>query len=148
MSAAGLGQRLERLSKVPETAIKAAAQAATAIAADEGGSRTYVIGKRKRRVKLKATVRQRTRTGVSVFGVPTGIWVWENEGARSHQIPKRKPTARKPRPMFGSGYAHPIQRMQITHPGRSGRGTWRRVQQRCAVEVPDVYVNAVREAIR
>ena len=149
MSVAELRRTLARLAEVPEPALKAACKAVEQIAAQEGG--TVVLGRKRRRVKLKAITRIKpsgNKITATVWGVPTGPWVWKNTGAGAHTIPKRKPTAKKPRPMHGKGYPHPIQRMQIQHPGASGQGTWRVVVKRAERVVPEIIGKAVHEALR
>lgn len=148
MSVAELRRTLSRLAEIPESALTAACKAVEQIAAQEGG--TVVLGRKQRRVKLKAITRIKgsgNKVTATVWGVPTGPWVWRNTGASGHNIPKRKPTAKKPRPMHGDGYAHPIQRMQVHHPGSSGDHAWRTVVKRAERVVPEIIGKAVHEAV-
>lgn len=139
-----LARKVHALANVPETAIRDAARAVERAAKAEG--HVIVLGKRRRRVKLSAYSRFK-QTSVIVYGKPTGPWVWLNTGASGHSIPKRKPTARRPRPMHGAGYAHPVQRKQLEHPGRGGVGAWRRVRARAEIEVPKAFRDAVLKAV-
>jgi hypothetical protein len=148
VSVAELRRTLARLSEVPEPALKAACKAVEKIAAEEGG--TVVLGRKKRRVKLKAITRIKPSGNTitaTVWGVPTGPWVWKNTGTGAHQIPKRTPTKRSPRPMHGDGYGHPIQRKQISHPGSGGRNAWRTVVKRAERVVPETIQKHVHEVI-
>ena len=83
----------------------------------------------------------------TVWGMPTGLWVIQTSGASAHTIPKRKPTKRRPRPMKGAGYEHPIQMKQIQHPGTHGLGAWTRVRKRSHVLVPEVFRDEVHRAV-
>lgn len=144
-----LRRTLARLADVPEPALKAATKAVEEIARQEGG--TVVLGRKRRRVKLKAITRIKPSGNsitATVWGVPTGTWVWKNTGASSHAIPKRKPTARRPRVMHAQGYEHPVSHRQISHPGRGGDGRWRDVVKRANRVVPEIIEQRVHEAIR
>lgn len=147
MSAAELRRTLARLAEIPEPALAAACKAVEEIAFTEGGS----VVVRGRRYKLKAITRIK-RGGntitATVWGTPTGFWVWKNTGTSAHLIPKRPPTAKNPRPMHGGGYAHPIQRKQIMHPGTGGRGAWRKVVARAERIVPETIEKYVKGALR
>jgi hypothetical protein len=141
-----LHRKVTALANVTEVALRDAARAVEQAAKDQG--HTVVLGKRRRRVKLGAYTRFMHSGRVVVYGRPTGPWVWLNTGTRAHPIPKRKPTARRPRPMHGAGYPHPISRTQLHHPGRGGQGAWRKVVARARIEVPKAFVAAVRKAVR
>lgn len=127
--------------------MRAACKAIETVAAQEGG--TVVLGRKQRRVKLKAITRIKgggNTITATVWGVPTGPWVWKNTGTRGHAIPKRPPTVKRPRPLKGDGYAHPVNK-QIRHPGSGGSGAWRRVQQRAEKIVPEYIGKAIHEAV-
>lgn len=148
MSVAELRRTLARLNEVPESALTAACKAIETVAQQEGGS--VVLGRKRRRVKLKAITRFKgsgNTITATVWGVPTGPWVWKNTGAGGHMIPKRAPTAKRPRPLKGDGYAHPINR-QIHHPGASGKGAWNKVEERARKIVVDYVGKAIHEAVR
>lgn len=148
MSAAQLRKRLARLDTVLDSAIPAAAEAVEEIAAQEGG--TVILGRKRRRVKLKAVSRVKGRgdhVTVTVWGKPTGPWVWVTSGAKAHTIPRKPPTARRPRPMKG-GLEHPVQRVQLHHPGRRGTGNWHTVVKRAKRIVPEIITRELSEVIR
>lgn len=120
------------------------------IARQEGGRFAMHLGKKRRRVRLTAMTRIKRSSdsaSATVWGVPTGPWVWVDSGAGAHLIPKRKPTAKNPRPMHGQGYAHPVQRKQLHHPGTGGRGAWRAVKERARREVPKIFQEEVHKAV-
>jgi hypothetical protein len=148
VSADGLAKRLDRLSTVCDTATRAAADAVTKIAEQEGGHVT--LGKKKRRVKLSAVARVKgsgDHVEVTIWGRPTGPWVWVTSGTSPHKIPKRQPTAKKPRPMHGKGYEHPVQRMQLQHHGAHGKGAWTQVQKRAGRVVPEIFKDQVKKVL-
>jgi hypothetical protein len=148
VSVAELRRTLALLNEVPEQALTAACKAIETVAAQEGG--TVVLGRKRRRVKLKAITRIKgsgNSITATVWGVPTGPWVWKNTGTAGHSIPKRKPTPKRPRPMHGDGYAHPVSNKQIHHPGSSGHGAWRTVVSRAEKIVPDYIGKAIHEAV-
>jgi len=149
VSAATYARKLSRLGTVPDAAVRTSAAAVVKIAEAEGG--TVVLGRKQRRVKLSAFARVKptgpASSEVTVWGKPTGPWVWQSSGTSAHPIPKRKPTAKKPRPMHGDGYAHPVQRMQVQGGGRHGGGAWGRVVKRAARVVPEIFHDELREVI-
>lgn len=148
MTAAALAKRLDRIALVPDTGIRAAADAVIKIAEAEGG--TITLGKKRRRVRLSAVARVKGKgnnVSVTVWGKPTGPWVWKTTGARGHVIPKRPPTAKKPRPMLAHGYTHPIQSKQIHHPGSHGHGAWRKVVTRAERVIPELFRDEVHKAV-
>lgn len=148
MSVADLRRTLARLAEIPEPALKAACKAVEEIAAQEGGS--VVLGRKRRRVKLKATTRIKgsgNTVTATVWGVPTGPWVWKTSGTRAHTIPKRRPSAKKPRPMQGKGYAHPVQYRQVHHPGSGGHHAWQIVVKRANKVVPEIIAKRVHEVV-
>lgn len=151
MTAASLRAKLDRLADLPAVGMVAASELVERIANEEGSRiGPMTLGRKRRRVRLTSTTRirrGRATAEVTVWGVPTGPWVWADSGTGAHAIPKRKPTARRPRPMHGAGYAHPISRKQIQHPGARGRRAWRRVYERAVREVPTVVGQAVKKEI-
>jgi hypothetical protein len=153
VSAAALAKRLDKLALVPEQGVIAAAAVVEKIAEQEaarvGGFVT--LGRKRRRVRLTTVARIKRIPGgaqITLWGKPTGGWVWATDGTDAHAIPKRRPTKRKPRPMHGDGYEHPISNKQIQHPGSAGRGAWTRVRQRADREVPQIIADLVHEAVR
>ncbi len=148
MSVAELRRTLALINEVPESALIAACKVIETVAAQEGGS--VVLGRKKRRVKLKAITRIKSTpnsTTATVWGVPTGPWVWKTTGTKAHQIPKRPPTLKRPRPMHGQGYPHPISNKQIHHPGSGGKHAWDRVFARAEKIVPEYIGKAIHEAV-
>lgn len=149
MTVAQLRATLARVAAIPEPAIRAASQAVEDVARAEGG--TVTLGRKHRRVTLKGVSRVKRsgdRIVATVWGVPTGPWVWKDTGTAPHLIPTRAPTRRRPRPMHGQGFAHPVARVQLEHPGTGGRGAWDRVVTRAEQVVPDTIRAHVRGAIR
>lgn len=150
MSAAGLRRRVNRLQRIPETTTRNAAAAVIKIARDVGTRfGPLTMGKRQRRVPLGATTRVRGRgqnMQATVWGKPTGPWVWVTTGTSSHVVPRRPGRRGKPRYLHGPGYAHPISR-QVTAGGRGGRGAWKVVELEARVKVPEVFRDAVRAVL-
>lgn len=150
MSADSLKRRLDRLQRIPETTTREAADAVIAIARDVGSRYgPLTMGKRGRRVALGAVTRVRGRGAnmqATVWGKPTGPWVWVTTGAAGHTIPRSRRRSRKPRYLSAPGYEHPIGR-PVQHPGRSGRGAWNQVQAEARGKVPEVFRDAVRAVL-
>lgn len=151
MSAAGLSRRLAAVRRVPEKSTRDAAAAVIKLARAQGAKVGAVtLGKKRRRYPLGATTRHKgggASYQATVWGKPTGPWVWANTGAGGHTIPRGGRRRRsKPRYLKGAGYAHPIGR-PVQHPGRSGSGAWRTVQDQARREVPKVFHNALRVAL-
>ena len=150
---ARLKQVLDNLAAVPEAAIVDAAELVEAIAKQGGGSVTINRKGRHRRYTLGAVTHyERTNeraVGATVFGTPTGFWVWKTSGTRGgYSIPKRKPRQGSSRYLYGAGYAHPV-RGQIKRDGRvSGRRAWDKVRDRAEREVPQVFIQAVHDAVK
>lgn len=152
MSLAGLASRLDRLAKAPQDGTRAAARAVVQSAKREGEAAGPVhLGKRKRPVRLTAVARFRGSGAVTVWGRPTGPWVWVTAGTHPHTIPKAKRgrggKARTTRYLKSPAYPHPIGR-PVIHPGGTGRGAWLRVRRAARHDVPAAYVKAVRKAVR
>jgi len=144
---------LDNLADVPESAIVDAAELVEAIAKQNGGSVTINRKGRHRRYNLFAVTEYRRdnerAVGATVFGTPTGFWVWKTSGTRGgYSIPKRKPRQGSSRYMYGAGYAHPV-RGQIKRKGRvGGRRAWDKVRARAEREVPQVFVQAVHDIVK
>jgi hypothetical protein len=147
VSAATFERRLDQLATIPDEAIKATRLAVIALAEREGG--TVTLGRKKRRVKLGAVARVK-QTGpneitCTVWGKPTGPWVWKTSGTSAHQIPKRG----KPGPMFGRGFEHPIRYTVVHNKGIQRRGgAWDRVVDKAEQVVFDSFHEAIRRAVR
>jgi hypothetical protein len=150
---AKLRQVLDDLAKIPEAVIVEAAELVEDIAKQNGGSVTINRSGRHRRYNLGAVTHydktNQTTVGATVFGTPTGFWVWKTSGTRGgYSIPKRKPRQGSSRYMYGAGFAHPV-RGQIRRKGRvSGRGAWTKVRARAEREVPQVFIQAVHDAVK
>jgi hypothetical protein len=145
-----LRRQLEALARLPERATRDAADAVCQLAADVGGS--VVLGKKRRPYKLKAKPQfYAGRAGefrCTVWGTPTGPWVWKNSGTRAHVWPKRK--RRKARFVHGAGFAHPYDARTPVHVrGIPARHRWTRdVVQRARTDVvPAAFRKAVAEAV-
>ena len=150
---ARLRQVFDNLANLPESAIVDAAKLVEEMAKQGGGSVTVNRKGKHRRYNLGAVThyeRSNERAvGATVFGAPTGFWVWKTSGTRGgYNIPKRKPRQGSSRYLYGAGYAHPV-RGQIKRKGRvSGRGAWTKVRARAEREVPQVFVQAVHDVVR
>jgi len=144
---------LDNLANVPEAAIQDAAELVEAIAKQNGGSVTINRKHKHRRYQLFAVTEYRRdgerAVGATVFGTPTGFWVWKTSGTKGgYNIPKRKPRQGSSRYLYGSGYAHPV-RGQIKRKGRvSGHRAWDKVRDRAEREVPQVFIQAVHDAVK
>lgn len=153
MSVADLRHTLAELAGVPEPAIRAACKAVEQIAAQEGGSITVVRfnGRNAKQTtyKLKAKTRIKVTGDVAsatVWGTPTGFWVWKNTGTAPHTIgPRRKDTKTKRRAIKLPGSTHPVR--VVDHPGTRGRGAWRKVIRRAERVVPQIVANHVHRAV-
>jgi hypothetical protein len=148
-----LRQVLDNLANVPESAIVDAAKLVEGIARANGGSVTINRRGKHRRYPLYAVTEYQRDSeravGATVFGTPTGFWVWKTSGTRGgYSIPKRKPRQGSSRYMYGAGFAHPV-RGQITRKGRaSGRRAWDKVRARAEREVPQVFIDAVHNVVK
>lgn len=153
MSTASLERTLDELARLPQTAMTDAAKAVERIAREVSASVGPVhLGKRKRSVRLRVISRgvkgSARAAETTVYGVPTGPWVWVTSGTASHVIPKQRARkSRKTRYMKGDGYAHPIGR-PVTHHGAHGKGAWRKVVQRAERDVPQAFIDAARKVMR
>jgi hypothetical protein len=126
-----------RLEALPRSSMIAAAKAAKKIAADEGrAAGSPLKGNKRRGMTLRARDDIRpTGTGATmrIQGVNVAGWVWVNTGTAAHDIRRRK---RGPRA-----------KVKVRHPGTAGRGRWRRVQQRAAVVIPQIFRDDVHRAV-
>ena len=126
------------LRRLPATTMPTAADTAERIAAAEGARAGGPMrGKKRRAMPLRAiTTVRATATGATcrVQGVSVAGWVWRTRGTRPHRIRRAK-----------SG---PESRMYVQHPGSRGVGAWRAVQTRAAAAVPQLFRDAVHQAVR
>lgn len=154
MSTAGLQRTLDQIARIPAEAIGDACKAVEKIARDVGGSVGPVRFGNGRSSRLTAVSRVKgrgtTEAAATVWGRPTGPWVWATSGTGGHTIPKAgrrgRGKARGTRYLKGDRYEHPYGK-PVHHPGSGGRGAWRRVRSRAETEVPKVYADAVRKVI-
>lgn len=147
MTVEHLARVLAALDGVPATACNTAAAHVIDLANREGG--TVTLGKRRRVVKLSAVARHPhgDPDRATIWGKPTGPWVWKNSGAAAHPIPRR--ARRKPRFLHAQGYEHPYNaHATLHHPGMRGRGAWRTVTTRARADVPKIYRTAIDYAVR
>jgi len=147
VTVAQLRKALDDLSNVPESAIVDASKLVEQFAKDNGRPITI----RGRRYPLTAvtkyTRREQRAVDATVFGTPTGFWVWQTSGTRGdYQIPKR--ASSRPRYLFASGFDHPVRAPIRRHRGITGRGAWRKVRARAEQEVPQVFIDAVHDAVK
>ena len=153
MSAARVKQTLLDLADVPKDGTKLAAKEVERIAREVGQQVGPVaLGRKGRRTRLTAVARrfgsQANGANVVVYGKPTGPWVWVTAGTGAHTIAPRggRGKQRTTRYLKGASYKHPYGR-PVQHPGASGRGAWRRVVARAEVDVPEVFLKAVKKAV-
>jgi hypothetical protein len=154
VTVAGLQRRLRQLERVPEVTTRDAAAAVVKLARDVGAQIGPVtMGKRRRRVQLTAVARFKGaghNVTATVWGRPTGPWVWVSSGTMPHTIPKAgrrgRGKGRGTRYLKGDRYPHPYG-LPVTHPGATGKGAWRRVTTQARTKVPEVYREAIRRAI-
>lgn len=148
MTAAQLRRTFDDLSHIPESAILEATTAVEDYAKRVGGRITIHRKKRVKTYPLRAVTKFEQRSGktvkATVFGCPTGFWVWKTSGTRSHDIPKRTGVTRY---LYWSVLGHPIG-FWVRHPGTPGRGAWRRVRQFAETEVPRIFTEAVHDAVK
>lgn len=151
MSVAQLERTLDEIARLPQTAMVEATKAVERIAREVSATVGPVaLGRKGRRTKLRAITRIKGRGTASaeatVYGVPTGPWVWVTSGTGAHTIAPRsrgRGKARTTRYLKGDRYEHPIGR-PVQHPGATGKGAWRRVVQRAETEVPKVFLEQAR----
>ena len=75
-----------------------------------------------------------------VNGIPTGMWVWIEDGTGPHRIGNKR------RFLKGSGYSHPV-RGPIRHPGARGQHAWTRAVDEFRGEYRDIVVDQVKKAL-
>ncbi len=148
MSAASLQRTLNDVARLPQTAMVDAAKAVEKIAREVGASVGPVsLGRKGRRVRLTAVTRIKGRgdaVQATVWGRPTGPWVWVTSGTGAHVIPKaRSRKSRTTRYLKGDRYEHPYGK-PVMHPGATGRGAWKRVVARAEPEVRRVFLDKAR----
>jgi hypothetical protein len=155
VSTGSLERTLKELQRLPSVGMKDATKAVERIAREVSSSVGPVtLGKKGRRVKLRAITRgvkgSARSAEATVYGVPTGPWVWVTSGTGRHVIPKksvRQAANRQVRFIKGDRYAHPYGK-QVVHPGASGKGAWRKVVLRAERDVHEAFVDAARKAMR
>jgi hypothetical protein len=150
VSTAKLERTLIEIAKLPQAAMEDACKQVEKIARDVGSS-VGPIHFRKRSGKLTAITRikgrGKTTAEATVYGVPTGPWVWVTSGTSGHTIPRQRSRGnRKVRYLKGVKYGHPYGK-PVHHPGASGKGAWKRVVTRAEVEVPKAFVDAARRVM-
>jgi hypothetical protein len=137
------------LAAVPALTARAGALVVD-IATDEARRATgdgRMSGMGRRGPKLRAVVKVKrsgtASTTAEVRGVPAGPWAILQRGAGRHVIP-RPPAGRV---LYGRGMRHAVSG-PIRHPGTRGKRSWSRVVSQARAEVPDVFGDAVRQAVR
>lgn len=140
-----------QVGAVPRSGLIAATRAVKTVARTEGGT-VRLWRKRsgtRRTVRLRAvdTIRD-TGNGATarVQALPVGVWAFLDGGADPHPIPRRarRRNQRPPRLRV----AGQVRTGPVNHPGSRGDRRWRRVTARAERIIPDVFTDAVREAIR
>lgn len=137
------------LANVPDEAIDRATSLVETIAAAHGG--TVTLGKRGRRrtYRLRAITKRDRSDGktvaATVYGTPTGPWVWKNTGTRGHRIPRYR-SGRLP-VLGGANFDHPVSN-GVDHPGTGGGRAWAMVRNQAEHDVPPIFVDAVHDALR
>jgi hypothetical protein len=147
---AQLRRALDDLANVPPVAVKQAAKVVEDFAGTQGRPIT-IRGKRyPLRAVTKETKQGRDIVQATVFGTPTGFWVWENTGTRGGYQIAPKPGTRngRPRVLAGKTWGHPVSTPVTRHRGISGRGAWRRVDRYARQHVPQVFIDAVADITR
>jgi hypothetical protein len=139
---AQLRRVLDDLADVPPIAVKQAALVVEDFAASQGRPITI----RKKRYPLTAVTKYDKRGGdilqATVFGTPTGFWVWQNTGTRGgYEI---RPRHKRAMPTKGK-WKHPVSGPVTRKHGIGGRGAWRRVDRYARANVPQVFVDAVQD---
>lgn len=147
-TSAQLRRTFDNLANVPAEAIAEAADFVESSARRHGGTVTLGKANRRRTYRLRAITKQRRSGDVltaTVYGTPTGPWVWKNTGTRGHGIPRYGNMARIGGYLAG-GLDHPV-RIPVSHPGTGGRGAWRRVRAEAEQAVPDIFARHVDKAL-
>jgi hypothetical protein len=126
------------IREIPMSGMIAAAKTAKKIVTDEGtriAGADGMRGKKRRGLKLRARddIRQ-TDTGTTCRiqgSVPA--WIWATSGTAAHPIRRRN--------------KGPMRKMTVQHPGTPGRHAWDRVADRITLVVPEIFRDAVHEAV-
>jgi hypothetical protein len=153
VSTASLERQLTALARLPERGTLEGAKTVAKIAREVGSQVGPVsLGKRGRRAKLTAVYRVKRKglrdAEVTVWGRPTGPWVWVTSGTGGHVIPKQRGgKARTTRYLKGDRYSHPYGKA-VHHPGATGRGAWKRVVLRSQRDVVKVFEDQARAVMR
>lgn len=135
------------LRGLPKSALITAAQAVEKIAEEEGRPPFRLRGKT---VKLTANSEVTVNGDVTrcrVQGVPVGLWVIRDSGARPHLIPKR---GRKRKSGYlAGGLRHPVKSPPVVlhHPGSAGKGSWKKVINRAQKIVPQILEEEVHKVV-
>ena len=123
---------------IPEAGMIAAARVAKKIVADEGAriaGADGMKGKKRRGLKLRARDDIRATPNGATCRVQGSVpaWIWATSGTDPHPIRRRK---RGPKKV-----------MTVRHPGTPARHAWDRVAKRVAEVVPEIFADAVHEAV-
>jgi len=151
VTVAQLRRTLDALADIPAEAMREATDLVESFAT-QSGRPVKIKGKTYQLSAVTKVTRSANGVTATVYGKPTGFWVWQNTGTKPHDIaPKRGKRQGRPRviaPSAGSGggWNHP-QSVPVHHKGATGRGRWREVDRRARREVPQVFVDAVREVV-
>lgn len=136
-AAVNLHRVATRVRTIPRTGMIAAAKAAKRIATEEGAAAGSPLqGKKKRGLKLRARDDIRPAGDgytCRIQGVSPAGWVWATTGTRPHKIRRRK--------------RGPMRTMVVQHPGTTGRGAWYRVIARCETVIPELFRDAMSDAV-
>ena len=147
-ASAQLRRAFDELANVPASASRDASTFVQTVA-EQTGRPVTVKGKRYV-LTAEATVQRRGPRALTtiIHGKPTGYWVWQNTGTDPHSIgPGRGVRRGRPRVMAGPNWGHPVS-VPVHHPGASGRLRWRQVTQRARREVPQIFRDAVHDALQ
>jgi hypothetical protein len=145
---AQLRRAFDDLAHVPATAIRDASTLVEGIAEQTG--RPVTIKGQRYVLTAETTIERRGAQAIiaTVSGKPTGFWVWQNTGTKPHRIaPQPGRNRGRPRVIAGRSWGHPVS-VAVHHPGASGRGRWRQVTQRARREVPQIFRDAVHDALQ
>jgi hypothetical protein len=143
VAAHGASVNLRRLAdatrEIPRSGMIAAARASKKIVEDEGkriAGADGMRGKKRRGLKLRARDDIRVVPDGAVCRVQGTVpaWIWATSGTAAHPIRRRK--------------RGPKRRLTVQHPGTPGRGGWRRVADRIAVAVPEIFADEMTRAVR
>ena len=124
--------------EIPTAGMIAAAKLAKKIVADEGAriaGADGMRGKKRRGLKLRARDDIRPTGDGATCRIQGSVpaWIWADSGTAAHPVRRRK--------------RGPMRKMIVAHPGTPGRHVWRRVSDRVAEVVPQVFADLVHEAV-